>query len=472
LPISKGPVSDAAVPAGARGWLDTNSHVVIVGGGFSGALMAINLFRFGGPRTTLVERAPERLGRGIAYGAAHPGQLLNVRVAAMSAFPDDPDHFARWCRDRADAAPADFAARETYGAYLRETLAGVRDLAGDRLAVVTGEVEAIERAATGTTLTLADGGTLAADAVVLTLGNLPPHAPPGIDPAALPAGVYIDDPWAQDPAAGLADGDGVVLVGAGLTAIDIALRLDATGFTGPILALSRRGLAPRRHVDGAPPAPGWTETPDLPLSALVRRLRADAATLGWRAAVDALRPVTQRLWARADAATRARFLRHCRPFWDVHRHRLAPAVADRIDAMVAEGRLRFAAGKITTVEPHPHGALLRWRPRGRTALSETATARIVNCTGPQGDVLRTAEPLLRQLVATGMVRPDALRLGIDVDDGSRVIDRDGQAQPDLYCIGPMTRGSFWEIVAVPDIRRQCADLSRRLSNSHWIGEGL
>jgi len=466
------PGSDRAARQGGHGWLDANSHVVIVGGGFSGALMAINLFRFGGPRTTLVERAPERLGRGIAYGAAHPGQLLNVRAAAMSAFPDDPDHFARWCRDRAGAAPADFVARETYGAYLRETLAAVRDAAGDRLTILSGEVHAIDRLAGTMRITLAGGDTLVADAVVLTLGNLPPHAPPGIDPAALPAGVYIDDPWAQESAAGLSSRDQVVLVGSGLTAIDIALRLDAVGFEGPILALSRRGLAPRRHVDGTPPAPGWTETPDMPLSALVGRLRADAATLGWRAAVDTLRPVTQRWWARADAATRGRFLRHCRPFWDVHRHRLAPAVAERIDAMVADGRLRFAAGKIAMVAPHPQGALIRWRPRGDDDACDTIARRIVNCTGPQGDVLRTTEPLLRQLVVGGMVRPDALRLGIDVDDGSRVIDRDGQAQPDLYCVGPMTRGSFWEIVAVPDIRRQCADLSRRLSNNHWIGEGL
>jgi uncharacterized NAD(P)/FAD-binding protein YdhS len=465
------PGADRPARDGGHGWLNADSHVVIVGGGFSGALMAINLFRFGGPRTTLVERAPERLGRGIAYGAAHPGQLLNVRAAAMSAFPDDPDHFVRWCRDRGGAAPADFVARDTYGAYLRETLAGVRTIAGDRLAVLTGEVRAIDRN-DGLRLTLAGGETLAADAAVLTLGNLPPHAPPGIDPAALPPGIYVDDPWARDPTAGLSDTDQVVLVGSGLTAIDVALRLDAVGFDGQILALSRRGLAPRRHVDGVPPAAGWAETPDLPLSALVRRLRADAATLSWRAAVDALRPVTQHWWARADAATRARFLRHCRPFWDVHRHRLAPAVADRIDAMVAAGRLCFAAGKIVAVDPDPHGSLIRWRPRGETGLRETIARRIVNCTGPQGDVLRTAEPLLRQLVAGGMVRPDALRLGIDVDDGSRVIGRDGQGQPDLYCVGPMTRGSFWEIVAVPDIRRQCADLARRLSNTHWIGEGL
>ncbi|WP_235535181.1 FAD/NAD(P)-binding protein [Sphingomonas sp. Leaf339] len=454
------------------GYLPPGSHVAIVGGGFSGTLMAINLFRFGGPRATLIERAPRRLARGIAYGAARPDQLLNVRAAGMSAFPDDPDHFARWLRTQGDAPPAAFVARSTYGSYLRATLAEVRERAGDRLTIVADEVSAIERTPTDLRLTLAEGAPLAADAVVLTLGNLPPHVPPGIDVAALPADVYVDDPWATDPAAGLSPDDTVVLIGSGLTAIDIALHLDASGFTGPILALSRRGLSPRRHVDGSPPAAGLSDPPDLPLSQIVATVRAEAEQKGWRAAVDALRPVTQRWWERQDDTTRARFLRHCRPFWDVHRHRLAPAVADRIDRLVASGQLTFAAGKTIDTTPVPNGARVRWRPR-HADQSRTITARrIVNCTGPQGDVLRTAEPLLRQMVGTGMVRPDGLRLGIDVDAGSRVIDRHGVAQPDLHCIGPMTRGSFWEIVAVPDIRRQCADLARRLSNAHWMTEGL
>ncbi|KQM64316.1 FAD-dependent oxidoreductase [Sphingomonas sp. Leaf17] len=456
-------------------WLTPDSHVVIVGGGFSGALMAINLFRFGGPRTTLVERTPARLGRGIAYGTAHPSQLLNVRAAAMSAFPDDPAHFTRWlaAREGEGGSPTSFVARATYGAYLREMLAETRAAAGARLDTIAGEVLAVDRADGMIRLALSDGSTLTADAVVLAVGNLPPHVPPGIDPAALPTDVYVHNPWTQDPAAGLSAADRVVLVGSGLTAIDMALQLDAAGFEGNILALSRRGLSPRRHVDGAPAAPpGSTDTPDQPLSALVAQLRADAAVKGWRAAVDALRPVTQRWWARADAVTRQRFLRHARPFWDVHRHRLAPAVADRIDALVAAGRLTFAAGKIVTVEADGAGARLSWRPRGQAHRIETTARRIVNCTGPQGDVLRSDEALLRQLIDGGMIRADALRLGIDVDDGSRVVDSAGRAQSDIYCVGPMTRGSFWEIVAVPDLRRQCADLARRLSNAHWVNEGL
>ena len=76
------------------------------------------------------------------------------------------------------------------------------------------------------------------------------------------------------------------------------------------------------------------------------------------------------------------------------------------------------------------------------------------------------------LLAHGRIRPDALNLGIEVDPQSNVVDATGNPDRSLYCVGPMTRGSYWEIVAVPDIRRQCADLARRLANAGWVAEGL
>jgi uncharacterized NAD(P)/FAD-binding protein YdhS len=189
--------------------------------------------------------------------------------------------------------------------------------------------------------------------------------------------------------------------------------------------------------------------------------------------VDELRPVTQMLWAAASQDLRGRFLRHLRPYWDVHRHRLAPAVADRVEALVATGRLTFAAGKIVSAEADGPHAKLTWRPRGKTATVVTHAARIVNCTGPQGDLLRSEEPLVKHLLATGAIRPDPLRLGVDVDAQSRAIRLDGTPDDRIHCIGPMTRGGLWEVVAVPDIRVQSWDLARRLSNAQWVGgEGL
>jgi len=448
-------------------------RIAIVGAGFSGTLLAINLLRHQGPATVLVERRADQVARGVAYSATHPDQLLNVRAGGMSAFPDRPDHFVRWLADHGGGTATSFVPRTTYGAYLAETLATVRRGQEARLAVIAGEVRDLRPVGGAQQLRLADGTGVEAGSVVLATGNLPPHAPPGIDADALPADRYLDDPWRADPAAGLGADDTVVLLGTGLTAVDVALELGAAGFGGQVLALSRRGLRPRRHRDGLPPVDGETDLPGVPLSRLVGRVRRAGHENGWRAAVDALRPVTQRLWASSDPATRARFLRHLRPYWDVHRHRLAPAVADRIDAMVANGRLRFSAGKVLAAEPVEGAIRLTWRPRGRDERRTLPAARIVNCTGPQGDLTRSTDPLLGTLHARGCIRPDPLRLGIEVDPQARVIRGDGTADDRVYCIGPMTRGGLWEVVAVPDIRRQAWDLARRLSHAQWVGgEGL
>lgn len=450
-----------------------DDHVVIVGGGFSGTLLAINLMRHGGPRATLVERRQRQLARGVAYSAAHPSHLLNVRAGNMSALPDDPNHFVRWLEARGDGDRKTFVPRTTYGLYLREMLDATIAQSAGRLVLAQGEVCAINFASTDRlAVTMADGSAIAADSAVLALGNLPPHTPPGLNPDDLPPGRYSADPWASDIGEGLGPDDTVVLVGTGLTAIDAALLLDAGGFSGQILAVSRRGLSPRRHVDGAPPE-RVLDKPQGDLSAIVRHIRDRAGADGWRAAVDELRPVTQMLWAAAPTSQRARFLRHARPYWDVHRHRLAPEVADRVDALVSTGRLRFTAGKIVSAAAAGDAADLSWRPRGSDQAVVTRAARIVNCTGPQGDLMQSSEPLIRHLIADGAIRPDPLRLGVDVDAQSQAIGRDGHAEQRLHCIGPMTRGGLWEVVAVPDIRQQSWDLARRLSNAQWVGgEGL
>jgi uncharacterized NAD(P)/FAD-binding protein YdhS len=451
-----------------------SEHVLVVGGGFSGTLLAINLLRHNGPRATLVERRPDRMARGVAYSAAHPRHLLNVRAANMSALPDDPGHFVRWLGARPEGGgPASFVPRTTYGAYLRQLLEETRAKAPDRLTLVEDEVIALDEGSRAVSARLKGGAMLLADAAVLAVGNLPPHDPPGFDATRLPADLYCPDPWAADLAEGLSEADEVVLLGTGLTAIDAALLLDAAGFRGRILALSRRGLHPRRHLDGQKPVQGAAERPAGNLSAVTGTLRTRAEQAGWRAAVDELRPVTQMLWGSLSDTERARFLRHARPWWDVHRHRLAPEVADRIDALVADGRLRFAAGKLVEAEKADGRLRLCWRPRGEEHAVETVARRVVNCTGPQGDLTRSREPLLRHLLRTATIRPDALRLGLDVDGQARVRGVDGTPSDRLHAVGPMTRGGVWEIVAVPDIRHQAWDLARRLSNAQWVGgEGL
>lgn len=441
------------------------SHVAIVGGGFSGALLAINLLRHGDARVTLIERRGDRLGRGLAYGAAHGDHILNVRAANMSALPDQPAHFAQWLKAREGGQDASFATRRTYGRYLRALLDDARGNAGDRLELVEDEAIDIILSDSGASISLRSGARVDADIVVIAPGNLPPHDLPAF--AGLSHTAYVNDPWAADIAEGLGRGDAVLLLGSGLTAVDCALSIETAGFSGRIVTVSRRGLMPHAHapVTAAPPS---QERPAGPASALVRSVRARADAIGWRAAVDELRPFTQDIWRAASAVERARFLRHLRPYWDVHRHRIAPAVAERIAAMRAAGRLDVRAAKVVSARVQDDHIEVEIRQRGSARVEPLRFARVVNCTGPLGDLGRAQDPLLRALVRAGAIRADPLAIGIDVDRQCRAIDASGRPQGRLRVVGPMTRGAHWEIVAVPDIRRQVWTLAREISHAHWV----
>lgn len=444
-------------------------HVVIVGGGFSGTLLAINLLRHGSLKVTLVERDANRLGRGVAYSAAGAEHVLNVRAANMSAFPDQPAHFTDWLKQENLGQEQSFVTRRNYGAYLSALLRNVTAGAGDRLSLLTDEAVDIRCDAAGARIALRSGGVLHADVAVLAPGNLPPHRLPAFAGAVAPH--YLDDPWKHDLSAGLTDADDVLLLGTGLTAVDCILSLAGSGFDGRIVAISRRGLSPRSHAPGSAWKPR-TERPTGGGAALVRAVRNRAAEVGWRNAVDELRPFTQDIWRAAGDRQRQQFLRHLRPFWDVHRHRIAPPVAERLSALIDDGRLEIRPGKIADVERRESGLCVGVRPRGGDKVEKRLFSRVVNCTGPLGNLALTTDALLSGLHRRGEIRPDAMSIGIDVDQQCRALDRQGKPQ-DLLVVGPMTRGAHWEIVAVPDIRRQVWALARHMTNSHWVeAEGL
>jgi uncharacterized NAD(P)/FAD-binding protein YdhS len=438
----------------------TPGHIAIIGGGYSGALQAINLLRFSTARVTLIEKA-QRAARGAAYSTRHADHLLNVRADGMSAFADDPGHFAKWLARDGGGEASSFAQRRVYGRYLEELLGAAAAQAGERLRLVRGQAVAVTRSGNREVVALADGGTIEADRVILSVGNLPPETPRGISPDLGPD-VYVADPWAGDITAGLGADDRVLLIGTGLTAVDAALMLDAAGFEGAIVALSRRGLVPRAHDESAGEAAPLAERPEGELGALLRWVRQAAGRTGWRDAVDSLRAHTQPIWASAPLRQREQFLRHLRPYWDVHRHRIAPSIAERIRGMEAAGRLQFRAGRIVSAHSGDKGAKVVWRPRGGDTNESLSARRVVNCTGPQGDVARAGDPLLAQLLKEGRIRADPCRIGIDIDAGCRTLDAGGASSQTLYAVGPMTRGALWEIVAVPDLRVQTHALARQL----------
>ena len=275
----------------------------------------------------------------------------------------------------------------------------------------------------------------------------------------------VGNPWSTAVTAPLEPDRPVIVLGTGLTMIDVCLALIAQGFTGPIHAISRRGLLPLGHAPSAP----WDElvldADDrrslLNLFRAIRRevRRAGGNAVGWRAVIDAVRSHAQMLWAELTPADKARFMRHVRPWWDVHRHRMAPPVAATIVARRASGWLQIHAGRIASIEAQEDGLRVRWRPKGDRAEQQLIAQRVIDCTGTNPDYCASDDPLIRQLQSDGLVRPAPLGLGIDCTTYGAVLGVHGQPTPHLYAVGPVTRGALWDITAVPEIRTQAEQVA-------------
>ncbi len=435
--------------------------IAVVGAGFSGVMTALHLLRDGaGARVVLLERRSP-VGQGAAYATHNPSHRLNVRAGNMSAWPDRPGDFTAWLRGQGlEVGAGDFATRGDYGRYLQSLLADAvaGPEAAGRLIVAPDEVVGLEPGGDGWRLTTAMGRPILANAVVLALGNPPPCRPAGVDEALAASPAYVADPWRWDPKT-LPQGP-VLLLGTGLTMIDVALSLEDAMPGRSIIALSRRGLTPREHEGKPPEHPPQPPSPDLSPHAALEWLKRTAAVHGWRTAVDALRPATQDLWRGWSVARKQAFLRHARPFWDVHRHRLSPEVASRVANLRQSRRLKVAAGKIVRLAERADGRVEgAWRPRGEMDAQPFVVSAVINATGPTGDVTRSRDPLVLDLIRRGLARPDPMRLGLDVDPDNRLLDISGAAAPSLFAVGPVTRGAWWEINAVPDIRSQAAQVA-------------
>jgi len=433
--------------------------VAVIGAGFSGLLTALHLTADpDGPTVRLIERS-RAFGRGAAYSTANPDHLLNVRVANMSAYPDDPEHFTRWLAGHEGwSAHGGFVTRGVYGDYLQDLLReAVERTAAGRLLLEGDEVVDVARAGASWRVRLGVGREIEAQAVVLALGVLRPAPPAAAGPDLIESPRYLADPWS--PKAQLDDTvDEVLLTGTGLTMIDAAVTLWRPGRR--FWAISRRGLTPRTHAPVA--ARPEIEAPRGSPGEVLRAIRAVSGDGRWREAIDDLRPHVRTVWQGWTPAQRASFLRHLRPWWDVHRHRLAPSVSRRVALMMRGRELVVRAGEVVSLTPGRDGVEVLWRPRGGRLTRRLGVGAVVNCAGLLGDLERAREPLLRQLLSRGLIRPDASRLGAEVDAGSRLIGTGGGPQPGLYAVGPLTRGAFWEITSVPDIRTQAADVAQAI----------
>ena len=462
--------------------MSERADILIIGGGLSGTMLAVQLLRRPGQRRILIIEPRAELGRGEAYSAVELGHTLNGNAARMSVDPDNPDDLTQWLtthiagggwpESAEQKVPVSelFPPRGLFGVYVQQRLAQARLVGaqqGSTLEHVCAEVVDLQTAVDSVQLTLNDGRRLSAAYAVLATGMFPAARTPQKNSSGLNAAAL--DPWDVAAMRQLDAQSTVLIIGSGLTMVDAVVSLEQAGHRGPIEVFSRHGLLP--HVRRQPPT--WVDflaedpsirTPRQLLRELRRQCRdAIAQGIDWQAPLDTVRAHIGRLWSQATDVQRRQFVRHVRPWWESHHHRSPPLSAALVERLHRDGRLRIQAASFKGLEPASGaGVSIRLRRRGEADTCVVHGAALINSSGIEYDWRRVARPLPQQLLARGLVRPGPLALGIAAAVDGAVLDAEGQAGSRLFAMGPPLRGMWWESTAVTDVALQAKALAARL----------
>lgn len=454
--------------------------VAIVGGGFCGAMTAANLLRGAQSQLRVILIEPRELvGRGLAYSTPEPSHLLNVPCGKMGARPDDIGGFHRWAEQALASeypdtiGPDAFLPRGDFGRYVEAELHEASRLAHTQVTLERhhGRISDITHGSHGAELKLASGEAIRADQVILAVGSGPARVPEGIRQLGATEGRLITTPFAPGALDPVGTEDRLLVLGTGLTMFDVAIALEHKGFTGRMLAVSRRGRMPRPHAPHAPAPWGaqWaatltenTKAKELVCAVRTGVARAEAEGLDWRCVIDAMRPHLPRLWQNMNDAERRRYLRHASSFWEVRRHRCAPQVWAMVDQMIHRGVLEVSAGRVLEATVLDDQVLATIAFRGEAAPSTRHFDRVLVCAGPETDVTRWPAPWMRGMLENNWLTPDTLRLGVRTDEAGRTLTPQGQPSDWLSIVGPLRKADLWESTAVPELRGHAASTAQRV----------
>lgn len=448
-------------------------RIAIIGGGAAAAAMLSELLEYE-PATPLHldwYTGESTSVRGVAYGTDDDQHLLNVRVASMGMFGGRSRGFLDFVqRDDHAVTGTDFLPRRRYGDYLDAEIKRVLALGKSRghdVNIIPFAADAIVPERAGVTVVRGEHSRRV-DAAVLAVGALPPQPLSGVSAEAIGSGHYVIDPWPLLARAGAVATPPaqVLLIGTGLTAVDVVLSLSRQWPQTKFTAISRHGRLPEAHlrVAGMPSGDSMELIEAMQDAPEVRRwlqlLREAIAQGGeWRAIIDSLRPFIPMLWADLPIEQRARFLRHGRSAWDRARHRMSPQVAEAIASLEHEGRVGRLCGRLQSVTLTDQGLQITTRHAG---LARARTAdMIIQATGLNTTVLDTDHRLINQLLANAHVLPDPLGLGLRSGVDGHLKHKDGQ-WPNFFAVGSLLRGTLWESTAIPEIRQQARTIARQL----------
>lgn len=399
-----------------------------------------------GHQVILIERS-SKVGRGLAYGTTDINHLLNVTAKKMSAVASDPDHFLDWLEKKLpQIKPGDFVPRSIYGEYVASILSAAEKRAENRVRLKRVRAEAQDvkysPAEKEFTIQLSDETSATGDVLVLATGHL--------SPSRLNLANCIDDVWSSTEWRQVSNDARLLIVGTGLTMIDVVISLKATGFKGTITAVSRHGLLPQPHrVQPLVYKPFGELHEFATAKSALKRVRSEIESAkkngyDWRDVIDALRPMNAQIWSNFSVEEKRRFMRHVRPRWEVARHRVAPKIHSKIQELIKSGELKITKGNADSIE-----------------LSEYDL--VLNCTGPNTNYKEAGHPLLRRLFEKNLIKPDPLGMGIETN-------KKGQAARAIFALGPLRKGQLWESTAVPELRAQAEEVANEILKTLRLSE--
>lgn len=419
-------------------------RVVIVGGGVAGVWQAACLADRGAVEIDIVDPSPE-LGRGLAYATANPNHLLNVTPDKL-----DPNRvpgyeaFVSWLSTHHPEFISGYCPRHVFGAYMSDVVSSLRSrvLLRHHRAIAT----EIAADAHGLTVTLDNGAQLAADHVILALGNLPPRR--------LACGIrhprIMEDPWRLDPTL-LSGARSVILAGAGLTAADVAISINEIAPQASITLAANRPFMPPADATVV----NWTGAQSIPSTRpsrawrhVIGEIRSGRETDHWIAVIEAAKSVAPQIWNAWSARDKATFVRHGLRHWLHHRHRMPLPSFELIQRLIGSGQLQIARGRVGNIQIVDE--VVRVTIGGRPAQADL----LINATGPSVDP--DDEPLLKVAAGRGLISRDGYGLGLAASQSGQAVGPDGEPTPGLWILGAWTRGTHFEVVAVPLVRKHAA----------------
>jgi uncharacterized NAD(P)/FAD-binding protein YdhS len=449
-----------------------SKKIVIIGGGLSGTLTAMSLLQYSADtEIVLLEKNPEKLGRGVAYHHDFTHQPLNVVASGMSLFSNKPMDFVEWLKENhfrynhliPEVNPEVFVPRKIYGDYVIENLELLHHQFKGRLQIRIDEAVSMEKTESGHSIKLESDVEIFANHVVLALGNFPPadlfeeKNSMNTDPR------YFSIPWKDRIYSNINGNENILLVGTGLTAVDVVLGLKMRGFKGTVKMISRRGKLPLPHDLSAKPIqleyPGHLHPRDTWF--WIKEKIKENKNVPWTAVMDGLRPLTQKIWQEWTAQEKKYFLKRLRPFWEIARHRIPSASSKILEELIRSGKIEIGKGQIKNTKALEEGIEIEYSFENETR--KGIFQKLINCTGPESNYRKVKFPIIRNLIDKGKVVSDELGLGINCKPDGKIVNAVGQIEEGLWCIGPMRKAILWETTALREIREQAAALAVALA---------